>query len=106
MKRSARLRASAVLLVLLGAVLSCLLLGASPDSRSCCSDGSCQAMLDSRCCDASSSIPGTRSDGVPSLIADRVEHLGAPRCVDMCRLLPASRPPSSASGIRTTVLRL
>jgi hypothetical protein len=24
----------------------------------------------------------------------------------MCRLLPASRPPSSASGIRTTVLRL
>jgi len=40
------------------------------------------------------------------LIADRVEHLGAPRCVDMCRLLPASRPPSSASGIRTTVLRL
>ena len=106
MKRSARLRASAVLLAVLAAGLSCLLLGARPDSRSCCSDASCQAMLDSRCCDASSSIPSARSDGAPLLIADRVEHLGAPRCVDVRRLLPASRPPSSASGIRTTVLRL
>ena len=105
MKQSARWRASGVVLALLGSALSCLLLGAAPDARPCCSDAPCQAMLASGCCDYSSSIPSARSESTPPLIIDRVEYLGTARWVETSRLL-ASRPPGIAFGIRTTVLRL
>ena len=104
MKRSSRLRASGVLPALVGVGLSCMLLGAASDARTCCPDEACRAIVESTCCDHSPSIPSAPA-GTPPLINDRVECL-TPRWAEISRIASASRESVVAFGIRTTVLRL
>jgi len=103
MNPSARRRASAILLAVLGVSLSCLQ-SAAWSARSCCSDEPCHAMLASTCCDRASSIPSTQSTG-PALLVDRVEYVVAP-WVQAPRTAPVGRESAVPFGIRTTVLRL
>lgn len=98
-------RATGVLLAVLGAGLSCLVLGVVPDAT-CCSDASCQAMLDAGCCDSSSSIPSAPAGTTPSLIAERIQYVVFPRWAEISRLASARCESGVAFGIRTTVLRL
>jgi hypothetical protein len=104
--KSARLRASGVLLGLLSIGFSCLLLGAAHTAKPCCPDASsCQAMLSSGCCAPSSSLPSAPSAGPAALHVDRVDY-DVPRWVAAPRIESIGRVSVAALGIRTTVLRL
>ena len=105
MKQSARLRVSGILLALFSIGFSCLLLGTAQSARPCCPDGSCQAMLASRCCDTSSSLPSVAPGGPPALLADRIDYVVS-RWIVAPRIESIGRESAAALGIRTTVLRL